>query len=106
VLRNQRHALEMLAQSERNGCALGAAMALVIDWAAVRRVLNVAASRFGVEPPEFQLSDEGTLRELAELTNSSPSLSRALLFGAQQIALQHHGLWGLLEARQEARGIY
>ena len=30
---------------------------------------------------------------------------RALLFGAQQLALQHRALWDLLEARQQARAL-
>ena len=33
----QRHALDTLATSERNGCALGAATALIEDWRAIRR---------------------------------------------------------------------
>ncbi|MGZ8285400.1 MAG: DUF6975 family protein [Allosphingosinicella sp.] len=33
-----------------------------------------------------------------------PQVQRALLFGAQQILVQHHGLWDLLEARQQSRG--
>jgi hypothetical protein len=106
VLRAQRHALEMLSQSERTGCALGAALALVIDWGVIRSVLNAAAARFGVEAPDYRLMDTSAVRELANSSDGTPTLSRALLFGAQQIALQHHGLWDLLEARQEARGIY
>jgi len=30
-------------------------------------------------------------------------VERAMLFGAQQIATQHHGLWDLLDARARAR---
>ena len=39
----QRHAIETLARSERNGCALGATTALVHDWQQVRRILDKAA---------------------------------------------------------------
>jgi hypothetical protein len=106
VLRQQRHAIEMLAQSERNGCALGAAMALVIDWGVVRSVLNAAANRFGVDVPDFRLLDIAAVRELADSADPASPLRRAIMFGAQQIALQHRGLWDLLEARQQARGIY
>ena len=42
-----RHALETLAMSERNGCALGAATALVGDWWPIRRLLDRAAARVG-----------------------------------------------------------
>ena len=106
VLRAQRHAVEMLAQSERAGCALGAALALVMDWTAVRPVLDLAAKRFGVESPVSRLTDMAAIRSLADRVEGGPPVKRALLFGADQIALQHRGLWDLLEARQQARGIY
>jgi hypothetical protein len=51
AVNGQRHALDMLAQSDRNGCALGAVMALVLDWQAVRAVLDAASKRFGLESP-------------------------------------------------------
>ena len=44
-LQSQRHALETLAASERHGCALGAATALVGDWGSIRQVLDRAAAR-------------------------------------------------------------
>ena len=106
VLRAQRHAITMLAQSERNGCALGAAMALIIDWGTVRGALNAAGTRFGVEAPDYRLVDTEAVRSLADGFEGNPAIGRALLFGAEQIALQHRGLCDLLEARQEARGIY
>ena len=99
----QRHAIEMLAQSERNGCALGAAMAVVLDWAGVRIVLDAAARRFGVEPPPYHAADRAEIAALADDFAQAPAAQRALLFGAEQILLQHRGLWDLLEARHEAR---
>lgn len=102
----QRHAIEMLAQSERKGCALGAAFAVAIDWEAIRAVLDVAAHRFGVDLPVTRLSPAGEVAALAETVIATAQLQRALLFGANQIVLQHHGLWDLLEARQQARGDY
>ncbi len=104
AVRGQRHAIEMLAQSERNGCAVGAAMAVMLDWAAIRAVLDSAARRFGVEPPHFAI--EGTsVASVADVFADSPGIQRALQFGAEQIIVQHHGLWDLLEARQQARGV-
>jgi hypothetical protein len=100
----QRHAMETLASSERRGCALGAAMALVLDWAAVRACLDAAASRFGVDSPAYPSADAQTVVGLADDHGASAAVRRALLFGAQQILVQHHGLWDLLEARQQARG--
>ena len=103
VVRAQRHAIEMLAQSERNGCAVGAAMAVILDWAPIRNVLDSAARRFGVEPPHFAAADPAPVVEVADAFADSPGIQRALQFGAQQIVIQHHGLWDLLEARQQAR---
>ncbi len=99
----QRHAIEMLAQSERRGCALGAALAIVLDWAQIRTVLDVAAQRFGIAPPRYALGDGPAIRALAETVATSASVERAILFGAGQVAIQHRGLWDLLEARQQAR---
>jgi hypothetical protein len=99
----QRHAMETLALSERRGCALGAAMALVLDWAAIRSCLDAAAARFGVETPAYPAADPEPIAHLADSYGSESQVQRALLFGAHQILVQHHGLWDLLEARQQAR---
>lgn len=99
----QRHAIEMLAQSERNGCAVGAAMAVILDWGAIRRSLDLAAHRFGVETPRFSAADGPAIAEVADVFAAEAYVQRALLFGAQQILVQHHGLWDLLESRAEAR---
>lgn len=99
----QRHAVEMLAQSERKGCALGAALAVVTDWGVIRGVIDTAARRFGVESSPYVLDDAKVIRAIVEDAAVSPAIERALLFGTEQIAIQHHGLWGLLEARQQAR---
>lgn len=99
----QRHAIEMLAQSERSGCALGAAMAVVLDWAHIRVALDAAARRFGVEPPPYYAAEEAAVGAIADSLAHTASVQRALLFGAEQILLQHHGLWDLLEARHQAR---
>lgn len=98
----QRHALEMLAGSDRNGCALGAAAALVLDWRAIRSVIDAAAQRFGVSltPPALP-SARQALAVLA--TADSPAVERAIVFGAQQLLVQHRGLWDLLETRSGAR---
>lgn len=99
----QRGALATLAQSDRRGCALGAAFAFVLDWAPVRGLLDAAARRLGVEPPPRALEASNGLSAIADAAGASPAIERAMLFGAQQLALQHRGLWDLLEARREAR---
>ena len=99
-----RHALETLALSERNGCALGAATALVGDWWPIRRLLDRAASRVGIEAPAPSLPDEASVIEVIDRAAESPASSRALAFGGEQLLLQHRALLDLLEARAEARG--
>lgn len=99
----QRHAIEMLARSDRIGCALGASMATTLEWRAIRTLIDAAARRFGVEPPTLLVpTSEETLRA-AEQAAVTASIERAISFGAQQILVQHRGLWDLLEAREAAR---
>jgi hypothetical protein len=99
-----RHALETLALSERNGCALGAATALVGDWWPVRRLLDRAATRAGIETPAPSLPDEASVIEVITGASDAPPSARALAFGGEQLLLQHRALFDLLEARAEARG--
>lgn len=99
----QRHALDMLSQSERAGCALGAAFALALDWQAVRAVLEAAARRASIAPGDCALPDEEETRTVAMIVAETTSFERAMSFGAHQLLAQHRGLWDLLEARQQAR---
>ncbi len=99
----QRHALEILAKSERRGCALGAATALVSDWWPIRRLLDRAASRAGIETPAPSLPDEASIVAIIDSECDSPASERALGFGGEQMLLQNRGLFDLLEARAAAR---
>jgi hypothetical protein len=99
----QRHAIEMLAQSERQGCALGAAMAVVLDWAAIRSALDAAAHRYGIEAPAYAVADSDQIVAVAEGFAPGGAPQRALMFGAEQVLIQHYGLWDLLESRAAAR---
>lgn len=99
-----RHALETLAMSERDGCALGAATALVGDWWPIRRMLDRAANRAGIESPAPSLPDEGSIVAVIGQGSDAPARARALAFGGEQLLLQHRALFDLLEARAEARG--
>jgi hypothetical protein len=100
---SQRAALATLASSERRGCALGAALGLAADWARIRHVLDAAARRLGVEPSPSHMLPASEIRAVAESCAGNAPFERALLFGAEQILVQHHGLWALLEAREQAR---
>jgi hypothetical protein len=102
----QRNALEILSTSERKGCALGAAAALVGDWWPIRRLLDRAASRAGLDSPAPALADEASIVAVIEAASDTPASERALGFGGEQLLLQHRGLFDLLEARSEARKDY
>lgn len=99
----QRHALETLATSERGGCALGAATALVEDWRSLRRLLDRAAGRAGLDVPACTLPDEASVGRAIQAGADTPGAQRALAFGAEQLLLQHRALFDLLEARAESR---
>ena len=92
----------MLAGSDRNGCALGAALALVLDWRAVRAVIDAAAQRFSVALIPPALPSPRQTQAVIE-SPESPAAQRAMMFGAQQLLVQHRGLWDLLESRASAR---
>jgi hypothetical protein len=102
----QHHAIDMLAQSERGGCALGAALAVIADWTAIRAVLEMAARRLSIEVASSKLPDAEAIAAAIRSGSNSPAADRAMLFGAQQILAQHRGLWDLLEARAIARSNY
>lgn len=104
ALMAQRHALEILARSERGGCALGASTALVSDWWPIRRLLDRAASRIGIECPAPSLPDEASILDVIGEACANPASERALAFGGEQLLLQHRALLDLLEARAAARG--
>lgn len=98
-----RHAIETLARSERRGCALGAATALIQDWRGLRPLLDHAALRSGVECPACTLPDADSLAAAVAAGIDGVASERALAFGAEQLLLQHRGLLDLMEARAESR---
>lgn len=99
----QRHTFDMLARSDRAGCSTGAALALVIDWHAFRQILDTAADRAGVAIVPNLLPDAIEIATIAAADGASPSVQRAMAFGAQQTFAQHRGLCDLIEARAMAR---
>ena len=102
----QRHAIEILALSERRGCALGAATALISDWAPIRRLLDRAAARVGIDVLATSLPEESSLVAVIDAECDSAASERALAFGGEQLLLQNQGLFDLLEARAAARDRY
>ncbi|MET3438851.1 hypothetical protein [Sphingomonas sp. 1185] len=100
ALTQLRHTLEMLANSDRRGCATGAVSALILDWRAIRQVLDQAARRFGLASLPGTMPDP--ILEDPE-DDTAIGLARARGFGATQLFVQHRGLWNILEARASAR---
>lgn len=100
---NLRGALNALSQSDRQGCALGAAFALVLDWIAVRRVLDVIATRTGLDVRPSQLPPVDDTRQLALELSTSAAIGRAIGFGASQMLQQHRHFWDMLSERADLR---
>ncbi|WP_258046311.1 DUF6975 family protein [Sphingomonas folli] len=99
----QRDTLALLARSDRLGCATGAAAAFVLDWVAIRALLDRCAERLGEEAAaNFAAARDEAVEMLRSLALAPPRL-RALSFGAEQLLGQHRGLWQLLESRAAAR---
>ncbi len=99
----QGHAIEMLGRSERSGCALGAAIAMALDWRAIRAVLDAAAQRLEVAARPAALPDLHETIALIDSVEGNPAVERAMLFGAQQLLAQHRGMWDLLATREMVR---
>jgi hypothetical protein len=99
----QRHALEMLSQSDRRGCAMGAALTLVLDWSGIRRMLDEAAMRVGLEPMKRALPDRAETLAVARAIAVDDAVARAMQFGARQLLGQHKGLWELMRGRADIR---
>lgn len=99
----QRRALDMLAESERHGCAVGAAIALTLDWRTIRILLDISAERLDIAPQRSTLPDLPATARLADALAQTAAVERAMLFGAQQLVAQHAGLWDMLSARAASR---
>lgn len=103
ALAGVRHAVSMLAHSDRGGCATGAAAALVGDWAVIRQVLEAGAIGAGIVLSPIMWPSASATEEAITLLGAKPATERAMVFGARQLLAQHRGLWDLLEARAAAR---
>jgi len=96
-------ALELLAQSDRRGTAIGAAFALVLEWHGIRQLLDNVAMKVGVEPRDVALPTAEDTISLANILCNDPTVERAMTFGAKQLLHQHRGVWDLLAARRNGR---
>jgi hypothetical protein len=99
IIANQSKSFEMLATSDRNGCAAGAAIAFVMDWQNTRNLLDECALALGIQPTKLALPDPSQSLDLANMLTPDNAKQRAMLFGAQQMLAQQRGLWQLIVAR-------
>ena len=103
VVTGARGALEMLAQSDRNGCAFGTAYALVAEWAHIRIILDHIALRTGIETRASTLPDTARNRAVLNSFSQNAAICRAAMFGVTQMLTQHRAIWDLMEARHDSR---
>src|SRR3546814_15659527 len=100
---SQRHALDMLAQSDRTGCAVGAAFALVLDWIAIRLIFDAAALRLGLSPRLCSLPNRHEPLAVAMAICGDTAVERTINFGDRQLLTHHPRLCNLMSARTEPR---
>jgi len=98
-----KHAIQLLASSERRGCAVGAATAMLADWHLTIPPLLSCASRFGIghhlpSPPQVNEIIAGI-----EQTEPTTSELRAMTFGASQFYHMDDEIFLHLRARRQAR---
>src|SRR3546814_9075635 len=71
----------MLAESDRQGCAMGAAIALTLDWRTIRVLLDISAQRLELSTPRCTLPDlRATARNAAQIADG-PAVERSIAFG-------------------------
>lgn len=99
LVEGQAKNFQMLATSDRKGCAAGAAIAFILDWHQTRPLLEIAALEMGLATPEVTLPSIAECTELVANLNENAAFRRAMAFGAEQTLAQQRGLWQLVVAR-------
>lgn len=94
--------MDMLATSERAGCAAGAAIAFVMDWQQTRPLLEHIALSLSIEVPSQALPPRESSLALVDMLSATPAVQRAMAFGSQQMLAQQKGLWRIIEARHQS----
>lgn len=94
--------MDMLATSERAGCAAGASFAFVLDWQSTRTLLEHVGLSLLIEVPHMPLPDAASTLALVEMLSAEPTIQRAMAFGSEQMLAQQRGLWRIIEARHQA----
>lgn len=103
IVEQLRVAIDLLARSDREGCALGAGAALLMEWQHIRPALDAIAQRLSVNTNEFAHKDLAD--QMLERIASYPDArhQRAIDFGVKQLLNQHEQFWLLLNNRCAAR---
>ncbi len=103
IVEQLRVSIDLLARSDREGCALGAAAAMLTEWKHIRPALNAVASRLSVKTAEFDY--DALSAQMLERVASYPEKrhQRAIAFGVKQLCHQHEQFWLLLNNRCAAR---
>lgn len=102
LIDGQSRSMEMLATSDREGCAAGAAMAFALDWLESRPLLDKVAMIVGIEAPPCFLPRPSATATLARNMSVNPPIHRAMVFGRDQMLAQQRGLWQIIAARHMA----
>jgi len=103
VVEQLRVAIDLLARSDREGCALGAAAALLIEWKHARPALDAIARRLSVKTTDIDLDDYITRMYERIASHPKERQQRAIIFGINQLTHQHEQFWLLLNNRCAAR---
>src|SRR3546814_8571345 len=98
-----RAALLTLAGSDRLGCAIGAAAALLLDWDGVSEALAGIAQRLGADAGQRHQSwpSPAETMRMAETAAALPGGERAVRFGFQTLLAQHRAFWNIVQRSEE-----
>lgn len=99
LIESQAKNFQMLASSDRKGCAAGAAIAFLLDWHQTRPLLDIVADQMGIAPPTSTLPSVAECALLARKLDGADSYRRAMTFGGEQTLAQQRCLWQLVVAR-------
>lgn len=99
LIEGQSRSMELLATSDRVGCAAGAAMAFALDWQRSRPLLDQVSMIAGIEAPLCLLPKAEATAHLARALAHKPAARRAMAFGSTQMLAQMRGLWQIIAAR-------
>jgi hypothetical protein len=102
LLSTQSKNFQMLATSDRRGCAAGAAIAFILDWVETRPLLVQVAYNLGIDAMRIDFPSESECQQLAGILGADTAASRAMMFGAEQLLGQQRGLWRVIAARHSA----